>query len=550
MPKRFIPALVFAAATSAFAQSLTEKIDVSLVNVDVTVTSHGAPARGFTANDFEVLEDGVPQKITNFYAIDNAPDKSAAVPSLAAAASTVIEPAPSDDRFRRKVLVIIDNRHMSLHNRDAALQKLETFVNDQFDSGAYDWSITMVGDRAVMLLPLTSDKAKIHAALSEIRNVAAGRSVEEHAFEPGAALARMTHEATAIDMMRPSAVQGKTLDTLLAQSDRLQNSFDTGTTYMAVRDVARSFANTPGRKIILLLSGGFIDNENALISSDPSLSMQFNAGITNLRDQLVREANASNVTISAINVEGMSPTNAGADMGHLDLDPAHFDSNVPGFNFANSSPAALYWIARQTGGRSYNGNFVDRSLRDFDLSSSNFYSLAYRPPHGDDRLYHAITVRLKKPGRYQLNYRNGYSSLPVDLQLERAMTSALAAEMQPSSIPLTVTTGTPVAGSARGSLLVPIDTAVSAKELQFMPAADGSIARVDVFVSLFSETGHLIGGFRSAREAHAKAGTEGEGNFIEHRSLRVRKGVPYRLVVAVHDQVSDAVGIKSQFVRF
>src|SRR5207248_11586548 len=102
--------LIFAFASIAAAQQpLTEKVDVSLVNVDVTVTSHGAPARGFTANDFEVLEDGVPQKITNFYAIDNAPGKSASVPSLAAAASTDTQPAPSDDRFRRKVLVIIDN---------------------------------------------------------------------------------------------------------------------------------------------------------------------------------------------------------------------------------------------------------------------------------------------------------------------------------------------------------------------------------------------------------------------------------------------------------
>jgi VWFA-related protein len=550
MLKRLIPILVFAAAASAFPQSLTEKIDVSLVNVDVTVTSHGAPARGLTRDDFEILEDGVPQKVTNFYAIENAPDKSASVPSLAAIPSVRIAPAPTDEQFRRKVLVILDNRHMSPHNRDVALQKLETFIKDRFDSGAYDWSIAMVGQRAVMLLPMTSDKAKIHAALAEVRGVAAGRSVRQ-AFGPDDALARTAQDAIASVMMHPPTTHGGTLGTIMAQSDRLEASFDAGTTYLAIRDVVRSFANTPGRKIILLFSGGFIDDENALVSTDPSLSTHYNATISNVRDQLVREANASNVSISVVNVEGLTPTNAGADMGHLDLDPAHFDSNVPGFFFSNTSPAALYWIARQTGGTSYNGNFIDRSLRDFDVSTANYYSLAYRPPHGDDRRYHPITVRLKKPGRYQLTYRNGYSSLPIDLQLERAMTSSLAVEMQPSSIPLNVTAGKPVAGSTADSLLVPINTAVSAKELQFLPAADGSVARVDVFVSLFSgDTGHLLGTFRTTREAHAKPGTEREGDFIEHRSLRLRKGVPYRVVVAVHDQVSDAVGIKSQLVRF
>src|SRR3954462_5100432 len=102
MPQRLILALVFAAATSAFAQSLTEKVDVTLVNVDVTVTSHGAPARGLTADDFEVTEDGRPQTITNFFTVENTPPATASAPS-----------PPTDDRFRRKVLVIVDYVHSS-----------------------------------------------------------------------------------------------------------------------------------------------------------------------------------------------------------------------------------------------------------------------------------------------------------------------------------------------------------------------------------------------------------------------------------------------------
>jgi len=51
-----------------------EKIDVSVVNVDVTVTDRaGNPVRGLTRDDFEVFEDGRPQPITNFYAVEHAP---------------------------------------------------------------------------------------------------------------------------------------------------------------------------------------------------------------------------------------------------------------------------------------------------------------------------------------------------------------------------------------------------------------------------------------------------------------------------------------------
>src|SRR5947209_18380113 len=93
---------LLAAAGSLQAQSITEKIDVSLVNVDVTVTSHGAPARDLTANDFEVLEDGVPQKITHFYAIENARDNTPAASPAPSAAATAAQPDAADERFRRR----------------------------------------------------------------------------------------------------------------------------------------------------------------------------------------------------------------------------------------------------------------------------------------------------------------------------------------------------------------------------------------------------------------------------------------------------------------
>jgi VWFA-related protein len=407
---RFLTAgCVVLAAASGPGQNLTEKIDVSLVNVDVTVMSHGSPARGLTRDDFEVLEDGVPQTITHFYAIENAREKTA--PAATAAVNAAPELSqPAGERFRREVLVIIDNRHMSHHDRDVALRKLEQFIDDRFDSGAYDWSIAMIGESAHILLPLTSDKEKIHGALAEIRNVIAGRAIRD-AYHIENRLARLTRDTIGSEAIGGGIGRASGLNGLIAQSNRFQSAADAGTTYLGVREVARSFANAPGRKIILLLSSGFADDENALIAADPSLSARYSASIANIRDQLVREVNASNVSVSVLNVEGLTPGNAGADVGHLDYDAGRFDSIQPATNNSGSSGGSFLLIARQTGGQSYNGNFIDRSLRDFDVTSSNFYSLAYRPNHGDDRKYHRITVRLKKPGRFLLMYRNGYSSV-------------------------------------------------------------------------------------------------------------------------------------------
>lgn len=48
-----------------------EALDVNLVNVEVFVTDRkGVPVTGLTADDFELLEDGRPVEISNFYAVD------------------------------------------------------------------------------------------------------------------------------------------------------------------------------------------------------------------------------------------------------------------------------------------------------------------------------------------------------------------------------------------------------------------------------------------------------------------------------------------------
>lgn len=110
--------------------------------------------------------------------------------------------------------------------------------------------------------------------------------------------------------------------------------------------------------------------------------------------------------------------------------------------------------------------------------------------------------------------------------------------------------GAASAPDERGGVIVPIYASVPASQLQFIPVRKGLVSHIDVFVSVFDQNGRIVTTFRNVREARANAGTESSGNFVESEKMRLRKGVPYRIVVALHDQVSDAVGIASQDVRF
>jgi hypothetical protein len=120
--------------------------------------------------------------------------------------------------------------------------------------------------------------------------------------------------------------------------------------------------------------------------------------------------------------------------------------------------------------------------------------------------------------------------------------------MEHTSIPIDI-----VADSSTprdGGVLVPLKATVAAKNLQFLPAREGSVARVDLYVSLFDDHGRRIGTNHFIREAHAANGTESDGTFVEKSELLLKRGIPYRVVVGVHDQATDAIGVTSKTLRF
>jgi VWFA-related protein len=488
------------AGTTAPAQSLTEKIDVSLVNVDVTVTSHGRPARGLTRDDFEVFEDGVPQTITNFYAIENEP-------ALAADNGSAPSPAPApavDERFRRKVLLIIDYAHTSKINRNRALERLEHFIDDRFTGGQYEWSIALAASDMKVILPLTSDKTRIHACIEAMRHDAM--------WQP-------TPDAPALSL----AIRLPFMDPYEGMKDPMY----TAIAFHAVRDGARAFAGTDGKKIILLMSAGFGAGMDLHVDDIPTNTLGAAAAavasmsrqMMSLRDELIREANASNSDFYSIDPEGLGGS------------------------------SALYWMGRQTGGAFLAGNFPDKSLRQFDELSSNFYSMAFRPQHPEDFKYHCITVKLKKPGSFRLQYRDGYGSLPLEAQLERTLATPNASTMQTSVIPISVTPGEPQ--TSRGKTLLPIAISVLLKDLQFVPTRSGSDAKVNLFVSVFDANGRNLGVQRFVTGAHAKRGEATDhGELIQNATLRLSRGTSHTIVVAVHDQVTDSVGVAKQRIEF
>jgi len=533
----------------SFGQQVNERIEVNVVNVDVTVTSKGAPVRNLTRADFDIFEDGKRQTITNFYTSDETQSTVTPTAAAVAAAAPAAPVAQPDERFRRKVLVLVDNHHTTRRGRDRALAQLETMVNDKFH-GDYDWSIGVIGRGVTLVLPLSSDKTAIHEALGIVRRIGTrgeGSTTIAGAIDGGGVSARK-------DVDKPSwSVFDSDFASRLQQaadSDDTERALASNFTVPAIIDAARGFATTPGRKIVLLLTGdlGLNDVEfSSFGGTSGAMSVRGVGGmrrneqqatqstIESARSRLIHEANSAGVSFFLWNVEGLN----GADQTQI------HSSNVS--TVTNNS--SEFWIANETGGRLVAGNDPARSLQEFDTTSSSFYSLGYTPSHPDDGKYHTITVHLKRPNNYALSYRSGYSSGSTAMQLARAMTSPTAAAMQSNFLGVTLALGTPAADGS--DVKVPIEVKVPFRSVQFLPGKEGVVADLVVYVSVFNDIGkNLISSSFPLKPAFKSGKPDLNGVMVYRNAIKLRKGERQRVVVAVRDTVTDSIGMATNVVKF
>jgi VWFA-related protein len=521
---------------------LVEKIEVSVVNVDVTVTDRrGQSVTGLTRNDFELFEDGSAQAISNFYAVENAQARTDQQRAADA-------PAPQPERFRRKVLVLIDNLNSTMRGRNEALAKLETFINDHFDDGRYDWSIATVDNRVHLLLPMTSDKTVLHNIVSEIRRSPSRKDMT--ATFTKAEFTRTLNDGTnpAQLQVAPQTADGATVpgDNFREEANLAEQKMFATSSTGAIVQAARAFGTSEGRKIILLVTGQLplghvspIDriggDAHSKLGNHIQTLTSGDRELSDMREQLVREANASNTSFYIIAADGLEPLEQDAVSTHFGGPPSR--SNAP-----DTSP--MYWLANETGGAYMTGNRMDQSFAEFDRRSATFYSLGYMPRHAEDTHYHRLSVRVKGHSDYRLQYRDGYASASTDSQMNRTLRSPLGASMQPSTMPVSLIVGVP---RFRGEVaVVPIQATMSMESLQYITDARGSRTRLHVYVSIFDADGRNITLSKSFVDVSVQPNESATGPMtVTIPPLALTKGT-YRVVVALRDELTDHVGLVSQ----
>jgi hypothetical protein len=152
-------------------------------------------------------------------------------------------------------------------------------------------------------------------------------------------------------------------------------------------------------------------------------------------------------------------------------------------------------------------------------------------------------VRVKGHPSYALQFRTGYSSMASEEQLVRTLQSFVGVTMQPVTFAITTEVDAPQYEDGHG--VVPLHISVPMDRIQYLTDASGSHGRMNVYVSVFDTRGRNLGLRKIVQDVTLtpEEQTSGKRIVMNIPGVTLKKGGSYRIVIAVRDELTDAVGL-------
>jgi VWFA-related protein len=437
---------------------VVESVDVSVTSVDVVVTdSKGQRVPGLTADDFEVKQDGINQKITNFYAVTGGKilledGKSVALDSPQAAAEVPQE-------LKAHYIFYIDNLNIQPNNRNRMFKRLKEFIPQAIGPNAEGMVVTYNRSLKVRR-PFTSDANDLVGAIADIELDTGGGTTQA---------GERTDAIRKIDESR-SVQEATNIARSYAQSLRNDIEF----TVDSLKSTMDSLAGVPGRKNFVYVSEGLPATAGYEIYE--AIREKYSEQATTLEEldydmnskyaQIIQAANANGVTIYALDASGLQ-TEEMVSAEHSSTKSVHLNE----FMMRQNMQGPIRTMAEETGGlASVNSNDWKTSLDQVAADFSNFYSLGYRSARGAVDRPHKIEVSVKRKGLTVRN-RRSYVEKSVETRTAEAVVANLSYPRSDNPLKCGLSVGDPKPYD-RQNYLLPVRIAVPIGKLGLVPAGD------------------------------------------------------------------------------
>ena len=366
---------------------LTFRVEVNYVEVDAVVTdAQGNAVPDLTLADFEVLEDGRPQKVTAFSQV-TIPIERGERPLFA---SGPIEPdvQTNEGADGRLYLIVLDDLHTSFTNTVRVKAALRQFFERSF--GTNDLAaVVYTSGRGQDGQDFTSNPRLLLAAIDKF----IGRNL------PSATAERFSGTGRAC---APASISGTRISATLDPCEA-ERGFNARTAMSSIRRLADFMAGVRGRrKAMLLISEGISYDVNDVFNNRSA-----NIVLDETRDAIAA-ATRGNVAIYAIDPRGL----AGVDTGDIGSIPEDMRNESPVRGLLSElqlSQTSLRTISAETGGfAALNRNDFSDAFARIVRENSSYYVLGYYPANERrDGRFRKLEVRVKRPG-LQVRSRRGY----------------------------------------------------------------------------------------------------------------------------------------------
>jgi VWFA-related protein len=400
------------------------RIETELVQIDVLVEDReGRPVRGLKREDFLLLEDGKPQPLAHF-AIGTA-ERPARWVTAGRGRRTNVEEAslPSSPSTPavvegRRIIFTIDDLHLSPSTLLVAKQTLRRFVLEKL--GPQDEAALITTSGALgMVQQMTRERVILGRAIDRL-------SVQERTGTSTFDIPRLSpYHAELIDSNDPDALEVAVQELMASlQVDRRQatgmaqgrarqivaeNNAVTMATLTTIETTIRQLAALPGRKLMVLVSDGFL------------LGGMRDSRHFDLR-RVTDAATRAGVTLYSLDARGLIAVPPEMDV----TQPSGFAQILPGVRSRIAQTAleaqrdGLYALATDTGGKAFfHQNDLGISLAEMLAETESYYLLAFEPAESPrDGRYHKIEVRLPHHPSYRVRTRKGYLA-PDEKRLQR-----------------------------------------------------------------------------------------------------------------------------------
>jgi VWFA-related protein len=473
---------------------------VTAVLVDIVVRDkRGQPVHDLTQADFELSEDGVPQKIGSFTPVFEG--DALRQPTSAAPAATATAAGTAPVVGGPIVTALVFDR-LSSESRQLAVQAAQNYLGNRAETTSYI-GIFGVDLGFTPYAPFTRNANVLRQALARMgrRGSASFNSPEQKQQKADADQKASSSAQAASNAIAGAAGGGGSVgtaagDAMLAQMEsrmidefnvmeRDQQGYATTNGLFAIIDALRAI---PGRKSLILFSEG--------LAIPPAVQRLFRG--------VIDAANRANVSIYAMDAVGLraeseqatirDEVNRAAGGGGGILGGSSGNGNGPLSKTLEKNEDVLRQdphyglgtLAQDTGGLFFDStNNLRQGFERVETDLRNYYLVGYTPANDSyDGRFRTIDVKVKRPG-VTVAARKGYFAVrnagtgPIN-PWEAPALGALERKPVPNAFPLRAAAFLFPERTRPG--LVPVVVDLRTASLTFEPAADGKTYSSDFAV--------------------------------------------------------------------